>query len=131
MNAELKEIVGGAVQERFNHSFEKVIENLLDENTPFKNKREINIKIKFTQNETRDDVRAEILVSEKLAPQGTLSTSFAIGKDLKTGKVFADEYGKQLRGQISVDTETGEILSDESPDEAQTDVIDFRKAKGE
>ena len=124
MKAELKDIVGGAVQERFNHSFEKVIENLLDENTPYKNKRE-------TQNETRDDVRAEILVSEKLAPQGTLSTSFAIGKDLKTGKVFADEYGKQLRGQISIDSETGEILSDESPDEAQADVIDFRKAKGE
>lgn len=39
MKAELKDIVGGAVQERFNHSFEKVIENLLDENTPYKNKR--------------------------------------------------------------------------------------------
>lgn len=35
---ELQELVGGALQEKFNKAFENVIENLQDPNTSFKNK---------------------------------------------------------------------------------------------
>lgn len=132
---ELKNIVGGAVQEQFSKSFEKVLENLQNPNTPFKNSREINIKLKFTQNESRDDVHCSVLVSEKLAPQTPLDTAFVIGKDLKTGEVYAAEYGKYVpTGQmtieesvgeqtnVDVDKETGEVL--ESRPE---NVLDFRK----
>ena len=61
--------------------------------------------------------------------QGGLKTHFSVAKDLKTGKVAAEEYGNQLKGQMSmsddesvatVDLETGEVLED---------VIDIRKAK--
>ena len=91
----------------------------------------------FTQNENRDDVKVSVVVSEKLAPQHDMSTSFYIGKDLQTGEVFAEEYGKQVRGQMNlseitppaepvqaetVDTETGEIMEDAGT------VVDFRKA---
>jgi hypothetical protein len=138
-NIELKQLVGGALQEQFTKSFEKVLENLQNPNTPFKNSREINIKLKFTQNEMRDDVKCSVSVSEKLAPQSTMETNFAIGKDLKTGKLYAEEYGKYIsNGQMSiddlpmndtqvvegnvVDTETGEIIN-----QADTDnVIDLR-----
>lgn len=134
---ELKELVGGALQEQFGKSFEKVIENLQNPNTPFKNSREITIKLKFTQNEQRDDVKCAVQVSEKLAPQAAMETSFAIGKDLKTGELYAEEYGKQIRGQMSiddyqkdqpqvisgkeVDTETGEIIEEQA-----SKVIDLR-----
>ena len=133
---ELKDLVGGALQEKFNKAFEKVIENLQDQNTSFKVKRAITIKLSFDQNEARDDVSVSVDVSEKLAPQAGLKTSFYIGKDLKTGEVYAEEYGKQIRGQMSlndfkspikmidgdvVDTETGEILKEENK------VIDLRK----
>lgn len=140
----LQELVGGALQEKFNKAFEKVVENLQDINTPYKNKREINIKLKFTQNELRDDVSVEVDVTEKLAPQAGMKTGFAIGKDLATGELFAEEYGKQIKGQMTVaeyeklqqeaapesgnvivgnvvDPETGEILE-------QDTVVDFRKA---
>lgn len=132
---ELKQLVGGALQEQFAKSFEKVLDNLQNPNTPFKNQREINIKLKFTQNENRDDVHCSVLVSEKLAPQSSLDTAFVIGKDLKTGEVFAEEYGKHItNGQMTleesvsevnkmpVDSETGELL--ESRPE---NVLDFRK----
>lgn len=128
---ELKELVGGALQEQFAKSFEKVVENLQNPNTPYKNAREITIKLKFTQNEKRDDVKCGILVSEKLAPQAPMETSFSIGTDLRTGEVFATEYGKQCRGQLSmddiqqpepnVDQETGEVLP-----EGTQNVVDFR-----
>ena len=67
-----------------------------------------------------------------------MKTSFYIGKDLKTGEIYAEEYGKQIRGQMSlsdlekpapvqkiggdvVNTETGEVLHSDK-------VVDLRKA---
>ena len=92
--------------------------------------------MKFTQNEARDDVKCSVSVTEKLAPQAPLETAFSIGTDLRTGEVEVQEYGKQVKGQMSmdllkidgqtVDTETGEILEERS---AKESVIDFRQAK--
>ena len=132
---ELKQIAGGALQEKFNKAFEKVVENLQDVNTSFKVKRKITIELSFVQNEARDDVSVGVSVAEKLAPQSPTVTSFAIGKDLKTGKVYAEEYGKHIKGQMTieetateavvdgevVDTDTGEVLGS---------VVDFRAAVG-
>jgi len=131
---ELQDLVGGALQESFEKAFIKVIDNLQDVNTAFKVKRGITIKLDFTQNEMRDDVKVEISVTEKLAPQCGLSTNFAIAKDLRTGELHAEEYGKYIKGQVTmqdyektqvingdvVDTETGEVVSET--------VVDFRKA---
>ena len=125
---DLNEIVGGALREKVSHSFERVMENLQDPNTPYKDKREIVIKMTFAQNESRNDVVADIKVTEKLASQGALATHFALAKDLLTGEVMAEEYGNQLKGQMqiekpemTVDPETGEVTEGE--------VVDFRKVK--
>lgn len=132
----LQNLVGGQLQEKFERAFEKVIENLQDPNTSYKVKRGIDIKLNFTQNEDRDDVSVSVLVSEKLAPQQDMSTKFYIGKDLSTGEVFAEKYGRQVRGQMNlndyqneqvvdgktVNTETGEIVAEPGK------VIDLRKA---
>lgn len=132
MKIDLKDMVGGALQQKFQHSFDRVLENLQDVNTPYKDKREITITMKFVQNEARDNVLCDIAVKEKLAMQGGLTTQFAMGKDLTTGEIVAEEYGKQLKGQLStddikafenmakVDLETGEVMED---------VVDIRKAK--
>ena len=103
MRINLKDVAGGAVQEKFAHSFEKVMENMQDVNTPYKDKRQIIITMTFVQNEQRDNVVADISVKEKLAAQGGLTTQFAVGRDLRNGEVIAEEYGKQLRGQISME----------------------------
>ena len=125
---ELADLLGGALQEQFARAFENVIENLQNPNTSFKATREINIKLKFTQSERRDDAKCAVLVTEKLAPQAPMETGFAIGRDLATGEVYAEEYGAQLRmlpaepaSDIEVDTETGEVI------EKPTNIIDLRK----
>lgn len=128
---ELRDLVGGALQAQFAKSFEKVIENLQNPNTPYKNSREIVIKLKFLQNEARDDVKCGIQVNEKLAPQAPMETSFSVGTDLKTGEVYAIEYGKQVAGQTNmqellkddVDPETGEVLNSQG-----SNVVDLRQA---
>ena len=132
---DLCEIAGGALQENAQKAIEDVVKNLLDPNTPWKNKREVVIKLKFTQNEDRDDCSCDISVEKKLAPVKPVETKFAIAKDLKTGETFAEEYGKQIKGQMRlddynteqvidgkvVDTDTGEIIEDNET------VVDFRK----
>lgn len=122
---DLKEMVGGALNEKFQHSFKRVMENMQDVNTPYKDKREINIKMVFVQNEARDNIMAKIEVKEKLAAQAAMTTQFDVGKDLRTGEIFAEEYGKQLKGQIAMDQEEPEPIVDVETGE----IVDFRKAR--
>lgn len=132
----LEQFAGGALQEKFDRAFEQVTENMLDVNTPYKNKRVITIKVALTQNESRDDSVAEVSVETKLAPASPIKTQFALQRDLETGKVFASEYGPGIKGQMSfeeleekeavidgnvVDTETGEIK--------ENNVVDLRTVK--
>lgn len=128
----LQDIAGGALQQKVNVAMNKVLDNMQDPNTPWKNKRHINIKIAFVQNEERDDTAVEVSVETKLAPVSPVVTRMSIGKDLKTGENYASEYGKQVKGQMSlsdyqaeqvvgndvVDTDTGEVVGN---------VVDLRK----
>lgn len=135
----LNELTGGALQEKFERALETVIENMQDPNTPWKNKRAIMIRLTFEQNEDRDDTTVNISVDTKTAPVKPIATRMAIGTDLQTGKVYAQEYGIQVRGQMSftpnpqipsellidgntVDTSTGEIKETKN-------VVDFRSAR--
>ena len=134
----LETFAGGALQEKFDDAMEKVLVNMTDPNTPWKNKRKITVEVTFEQNEDRDDSSVNVSVVPKLAPVKPVSTRMAIGKNLETGQVFAEEYGNQCRGQMTlddyqgqrdqvvdgktVDTETGEIR-----DESR--VIDLRQTK--
>lgn len=131
----LEQIMGGGLQEQFGKAFDRVIENLADPNTSFKEARKITIELKFTQNEARDDVSCALSVKEKLAAQAPMQTAFVVGKNLKTGEMYAEEYGRhsQIKGQttfedvdVTVDRETGEVL-EEQPKNTAT-VVDFRRA---
>lgn len=126
---ELKNLAGGAVQEQFARAFEKVVANLQDPNTPYKSGREITIKLKFEQNERRDDVKCAVSVSEKLAPQAPMATSFAVGTDLRSGQLFAREYGNQCLGQISIDEalEQGDEIESIDKETGEIKVVDLRK----
>lgn len=128
----LEQMVGGALQEQFTKAFDRVVANLHDPNTSFKEARKITIELKFTQNEARDDVSCAVSVKEKLAAQAPMQTAFMVGKNLKTGEMYAEEYGRHnhLKGQITVDEmavdpATGEVL-DEQPKTA-SNVIDLRR----
>ena len=122
----LSEIAGGAVQELFGKAFEKVMENLADPNTSFKEARKITITLKFTQNERRDDVLCDVSVIEKLATQAGTRTAFIVGKDLKNGTLYAEEYGRNQMSinDLDLDTETGEV-KEPAP---HAKVIDLRRA---
>lgn len=124
----LDDLAGGELGVQFQAAAKKVIENLLDPNTPYKNKRGITIKLTFEQNEQRNDVTVGVQVETKLSPRSPIKTQMAIGKDLRTKELFVEEYGKGIRGQMrmedlptdgngniliegkTADPETGEIV---------------------
>lgn len=127
---ELQGFAGGALQENFSKAFEEVVKNMQDPNTPWKNKRVVTIKLAFSQNEDRDDSTCEISVEKKLAPVKPIATKFALGKDLETGEVFAEEYGKQVKGQLTInDLEEIEEQETENKKSESADIIDFKNAK--
>ena len=124
----LEEFAGGALQEKFDTAMEQVLANMLDPNTPWKNKREINIKVSFEQNEDRDDTHVEVSVVPKLAAVKSIGTRMAIGKNIKTGELYAEEYGNQVRGQLSMD-DLEEPENEDSEKEPNNKVVDLRAAR--
>lgn len=77
---------------------------------------------------------ANIETKTTLAPTIAVSTSLNMGINLNTGKAEYVEIGKQIPGQMSfesyeerkVDTETGEIMEEETEEANTGKVIDLR-----
>ena len=130
----LETFAGGALQEKFDAAMEQVLANMLDPNTPWKNKRSITVNVTFEQNEDRDDTTVDVSVISKLAAAKSIGTRMAIGKDIKTGKLYAEEYGSQIRGQMSLDDLQDQRDAEKEETAGDTDitektVVDFRAAK--
>lgn len=127
---DLNQIAGVELAAQFTDALFKVVGNLKDPNTPFKNKRGITIKLTFEQNEMRDDVTVGVSVETKLASRSPAKTQMAIGKDLATGELYIEEYGRGIAGQMSLDKyptgSDGQILI-EADDTAE--VVDYRNKK--
>lgn len=103
MNVDLNKIGGGALQQRFNREFEKVVKNMKDPNTSYKEARKVTITLTFKQDEERNAAVCTCEVQSKLAKSKSFDTNFGIGRDLKTDQYFAKEYGMQIPGQLELE----------------------------
>ncbi|MCM1387830.1 MAG: replication terminator protein [Bacillus sp. (in: Bacteria)] len=103
MNLDLGSIGGGALQERFNREMEKIVKNMKDPNTSYKDVRKVTITLTFNQDEERNTAACQIDVASKLAKSKTVVTNFGIGRDLKTNQYVAKEYGTQIPGQLGLE----------------------------
>lgn len=68
LNVGLEMLAGGELKEKYDDAMKKVLANLMDPNTPYKNKRKINIELTFEQNEERNDVAIGVNVKTTLSP---------------------------------------------------------------
>ncbi len=122
LNIDLENLAGGELAEKFEDAMKKVVANMMDPNTPYKNKRKISINLSLEQNENRDDVAIECTVNTTLAPVKSATTRMTIGKDLRTGELFAEEYGSGIRGQAKIqdyEDETGNYVIEQKQTIAQ------------
>lgn len=109
----LSEFADGALQEKFNIEFQKVLANIQDPNTDHKKARKLTLEITFNSNEARDFMDAKIVAKATLAPSKESTAKVLIGMDGEGG-YLASELNTQIPGQqvMRVDKETGEITED-------------------
>lgn len=128
-NVQLEELADGALAEKFQQVLAKVVENLRDVNTSYKTKRKITIQLDFIQDESREDVRCDVAVGCKLAQPRPMSTRLAIGRDLRTDELYVAEYGKQIKGQMSID-DIVKAAEPEEKEQTEKKVVNINKAIG-
>ncbi len=128
-NVQLEELADGALAEKFQQVLAKVVDNLRDVNTSYKTKRKITIQLDFIQDESREDVRCDVAVGCKLAQPRPMSTRLAIGKDLRTDELYVAEYGKQIKGQMSID-DIVKAAEPEEKEQTEKKVVNINKAIG-
>ena len=120
---ELQTLAGGALQEIAQKTIAEVVANMKDLNTKWKPKRMVTINLEFTQNERRDDFTVQISVKGKTEPVRPVETKFYVGEDLRNGQIYMEEYGPQIRGQMSLDDYAA--VREPEPDAADK-VTEFR-----
>lgn len=106
-NMILSEMMGGKVQKQFDKAVQSVLLNMKDEDVPYKAKRRITINMDFTVDEDRMEVDVEAEVKAKLVPQNTLTSRYWI--EQYHDEIIVEELTSNIRGQLQVDIETGEI----------------------
>ncbi|EUJ42479.1 hypothetical protein [Listeria fleischmannii] len=132
----LNTVANGALQEKFNHEHQKVIENISDLNTDAQKKREIIIKLTYNPGKKRDQSNVSISVSSKLQPHEAQETTILFGQDSQ-GDFVSNELKSGMQGQNYMDVDTGEVKDDigntisepkGSEMEQSDNVVDWRKA---
>ncbi len=137
---DLNNIANGALANKIQEEWQKLLDNMQDPNAPFKPARKLVIELKCIQDEKRSNMTVVGTVNAKLASQTGVLATYGQGMDLETGKAYAQEYTTVDARQISfrdvdhdelqtvdgylVDSE-GEIVSKDQ----ETAVVDLRKAR--
>ncbi|PKL00043.1 MAG: hypothetical protein CVV56_07975 [Tenericutes bacterium HGW-Tenericutes-1] len=103
MGLDIKALARGALEEKFDIEVDKVINNIMDPNTSFKQKRKVTITLEFTpKDEQRDFVDVLVNATSIVAPYGPIKTAIIIGKE--NGEYAAEEINRgQIPGQTSLE----------------------------
>lgn len=95
------EMARGAFQEKTDYEMAKVIDNILDSNTPAKEKRKLTITMEFKPDDTRQNIAVSCTVKSALAAINP-STTFLYVADADN----VVEMAPQIPGQIGMDGST-------------------------
>ena len=87
----LAKLGGGAAVELFDREFQKVVENIVNPNTPAETTREITLTVKMKPSKDREFSQTDISVKSKMAsPNGFQTTIFTIEE--KDGSITTYEH---------------------------------------
>ena len=109
----LANLADGAASEMFGDELQKVLNNIVDPNTPPDKVRSVNLKVSIKPDKERQFAAIEITCDSKLAPYQGATTTAIIGKAGRHGE--AREY-KSTQQQLfpdnveKVDFDTGEVI---------------------
>ncbi len=100
-DVKLSDLDGGVVEEKFQCELEKVLSNIMDENTDPDKLREINIKMRIKPTKARDMATVQIDATSKLAPTQPVQTTIHLvsGKKPKAVQLAARQAGLFQEGE--------------------------------
>ncbi len=99
---QLDELMDGALTERFNRELDRVLQNVFDPNTDPKAKRQIQIIIEITPNETRDVAKFKVDLKTKIAPPIPMTQMCFLYQN-DAGEVTAAEVTREIPGQLDME----------------------------
>ena len=115
MELSLTNLGNGAVEEQFNHVLAKVLENIEDPNTDWKDKRAITLLVEFVPDEERGQGKMVVSVKATLAPIKPFRNTVLFGR--MDGKPAAREMDR--------------LFPDPKPDSGGKRVYTLNKAEGQ
>lgn len=113
---DIANLAKGALLERADVEIKRVLENIADQNTAWKASRKVTLTLGFkAMDDSREAIQVDLQAKSTIVPYNAVSTQIFIDRDAQ-GEVVAQEFVKgQMKGQVSIDEETGEIIdSDKS-----------------
>lgn len=126
----LEQFANGEFTTQVNRALEQVTDNIQDPNTDAVATRKITVTITFKPNEPRNFVATGIVTKAALAPTKGTFTHIAMGRNLKTGELEAQEIGNQIPGQLSInDLNTEDKEETVSEEQTTNNVVDLRTIK--
>lgn len=140
INVDLATLAEGGLQEKFIREMEKVVENIMDPNTPAKKKRKITMTVTLEPTVDRGTVSIDTEVKTSLVADEAVHTTLLVGVDTMHRPV-ANELKSGTPGQMYIGddgnllTDTGQPVDELEKPKADTEpaapkkVVDLRKGK--
>lgn len=94
------EMAYGSIMERADYEMEKIVENILNENTDPEAKRTMTLKLVFEPSPDREMVNVNVQASSKLAPFVSLRVGLRVGRS--GGACYAKELSAEVPGQLDI-----------------------------
>ncbi|MGI2748396.1 replication terminator protein [Bacillus cytotoxicus] len=136
MNIDLNSLADGAVAEKVDAEFQRVLKNMADPNTDPTKARSITLTLTFKGNKNREIWDCTAKVSSKLVAAKEVESTFIVGRD-NAGDIVGRELNSGVKGQMYIDgdgdvaTDVGEkVLTEEKTKEIEpAQIVDWRKQK--
>lgn len=107
---DLNDLAGGALRERFNMEWEKVLQNIKDPNTIAKAKRKVILTLTLEPDEEREIAIVDIEAKATIAPPKGVSTKIIMDTDYN-GRVIGNELKSGTKNQFMIDND-GDLADD-------------------
>ncbi len=125
----IEELGSGALIERANQVMQEVVANIHDLNTDATVTREVNIKVKFNADKTRQFVQTTVYVSGKMAPPRAVGMMLVSDCKDGVGRLYGSNPNQtQLFDQPRTEEEDMTTMVDEA-EEAEAVVVETIQTK--
>ena len=102
VRSSLLQMAKGAIQERVDYEVSRVVDNILDMNTPADAKRKVVLTLELIPDKERRVVKVNASAKATLAQVTAVGTSLVITSD-GNGEMMLAEIVPQVPGQVSMD----------------------------